>query len=108
MSFGDLDNLPHWWWESRLGQPQLYEKQERYLQQWPGCLSLGLHGMRRYGQTPHANDGNKSGSLSFELIRYEPDDEHSVVIRTMETPSSHCLKQFFGFGGDNLCCTLSV
>jgi len=30
---------------------------------------------------------------------------HSVVIRTMETPG---LKQSFGFGVKNLCCTLSM
>ena len=27
---------------------------------------------------------------------------HSVMIRTMKTCGSHCLKQSFGFGGGNL------
>jgi len=50
----------------------------------------------------------KTGSLSFELTRCTLSGSHAMATRIMETPGSRRLKQSFGCGARNLCCTLSV
>jgi len=66
-------------------------------------LTLAFHGSHRSEWTLGADHGIKTGSHSFELTRCALSGHAH-----MEMPGSCCLKQFFCYGGRNLCCTLSV
>ena len=65
--------------------------------------TLAFHGSHRSEWILGANH-----SHSFELTWCAPSGLHSVVMCTMEMPGSGRLTQSFGWGGRNLCCTLSV